>query len=54
MSEDWTKKDRYSGGVDAVTLRVLVRRAGERRDDAGVVDVTQAFLTAPLLSHGRK
>ena len=51
-SDRWSRADTYSGGIDAVTLRVLLRFAGLRKLDLGIIDVKQAFLTAPLLSNG--
>ena len=51
-NDRWTKIDTYSGGIDAVTLRAFLRFAGLRRLDLGVIDVKQAFLSAPLLSNG--
>ena len=51
-SDRWSRADTYSGGIDAVTLRTLLRFAGLRRLDLGIIDVKQAFLSAPLLSNG--
>ncbi|CAE7660454.1 unnamed protein product, partial [Symbiodinium necroappetens] len=51
-SDRWSRADTYSGGIDAVTLRTLLRFAGLRKLDLGIIDVKQAFLTAPLLSNG--
>ena len=52
FTDSWTKADKYSGGVDAVTLRALLRHAGQHGHDIGAIDVKQAFLSAPLLSRG--
>ena len=47
-----SREDKYSGGIDSVTMRCLLRFAGIMRFDVGVIDVKQAFLLAPLLSNG--
>ena len=47
-----SREDKYSGGVDSVTMRCLLRFAGLMRFNVAVIDVKQAFLLAPLLSNG--
>ena len=51
-SDRWSRVDTHSGGIDAVTLKTLLRFAGLRRFDLGIMDVKQAFLSAPLFSNG--
>ena len=47
-----SREDKYSGGIDSVTMRCLLRFAGLMRFNVAVIDVKQAFLLAPLLSNG--
>ena len=47
-----SREDKYSGGIDSVTMRCLLRFAGMMRLNVAVIDVKQAFLLAPLLSNG--
>ena len=47
-----SREDKYSGGVDSVTMRCLLRFAGLMRFNVAVIDVKQAFLLAPLISNG--
>ena len=47
-----SREDKYSGGIDSVTMRCLLRFAGLMSLNVGVIDVKQAFLLAPLLSNG--
>ena len=52
--EKRTKLDTFSGGIDAHSLRLMLRNAALRQWKVGTLDVTTAFLNADIVTPNKE